>query len=82
MAAERQAVEQMLTSEDFLIGSEFQGYLDQNYHAVESDFVGDQEDYDELTSNAPNMSDWKNIESDIILTYNQCRNEKLQQLKK
>ena len=49
---------------------------------VDFDFIGDQNDYDELARDAPKLSDWKSIESDMILTFNQCKNEKLEHLEK
>ena len=49
---------------------------------VGCDFVGDQNDYDELARDALKLSDWKRIESDIILIFKQCKNEKLERLEK
>ena len=82
MAAKRQPVEEILTSEEFVTGSDCQGYLEDNNNVVDFDFIGDQNDYDELARDVPKLSDWKSIESDMILTFDQCKNKKLEHLEK
>ena len=71
MAAKRQSVEEILTSEEFITGSDCQGYLEDNNNVVDFDFIGDQNDYDEIARDPPKLSNWKKIESDMNLTFNQ-----------
>ena len=78
MAAKRQSVEGVLAREEFTTGSDCQGCLEDNNNVVNFDFVGDQNDYDELARDAPKLSDWKSIESNMTLTFNQCKNERLE----
>ena len=80
MAAKRQSVEEILNSEKFITGSDYQGCFEGNNDVADLDFIGDQNDHDGLARDIPKLSDRKSIDSEMILTFNQCKNKKLQHL--
>ena len=76
MKSHQCSIEVILTNEDFLLGSDPEGCLESALDTNDDDFVGDKKDCEELSSKDPQTSDWKPIESDIKVTYSQCKNDK------
>ena len=80
MSSPKHSKEQILTDEHFLLGSESEGHLQSVLETNDDDFVGDQNDYDEMSSDAPLLSEWKTVDTDIKLTCNECKNNTLSHL--
>ena len=53
------AIKSTLTSEELLIGSEAEGCFDALENCADDNFVGDGDDFENLSNQAPKISEWK-----------------------